>query len=239
MATTPPIFGHHGTGFGADPLLSIPSDVGLMARGALQAGRWQIGLNGYITNGFRAEEHGAAEEVTVEGEHAIPELVLPGSSEDVTNNKMFGGRMDIALPPFAELNLSAFNGKYDENDELSLDGFGVAGEVRHAGLEFRTEYLQTTQDFEGDDGIFERIRSGLYAQLAYRIADWEPVVRYARLFDDEVEGESLDNGASQLAVGLDYWLSPSAAVMASYEFDQEDGPSIDNDRFSIHMAFGF
>jgi hypothetical protein len=251
MATMPPLFGHHGSGFGADPLLGIAADVGAMARGAFQAGRFQIGVHGYVTNGFRAEAHaeeeegaGHAEEAEAGGDHdeeiaEIPELVLAGSSEDVSDDKMVGGRLDVALPPMAELNFSAFTGTYDEADELSLTGLGVAGELRRGGWELRGEYLRTVQEFAGHEGIEERIRSGVYAQLAYRIGPWEPLVRYTRLFDDEIEGERDQTGATQAAVGVDYWISPSIAVMASYELNREDAVVVDNDRLNVHLSFGF
>ncbi|MFQ5536015.1 MAG: hypothetical protein ACE5GJ_01065 [Gemmatimonadota bacterium] len=257
MATMPPIYGHHGSALAAEPVLPILSDVGAMAKVALNSGPFQIGLNGYVTQGFQAEEHGGAEEThasAVAGnfpiysnpagggeEGEIPGIGIPGSSEDITNNKMVGGRLDIALPPWAEVNFSAFTGKYDEHDELTMSAWNVAWEARHSGFELRGEYLQTTQQFEEHDGgIADLERSGFYTQLSYRgNGPWEPVVRFTRVNADEVENEVLNPAAWQTSVGLDYWISPSVAVMASYEFNQEDGPTLDNNRLNIHLAFGF
>ena len=258
LATMPPIFGHHGSGFGAEPLMSIPTDVGVMARAAFSAGPWQIGLNGYVTNGFQAEEHdeggaeeephGAAARISPLGpggilrnseEGEIPEIGLPATSGDVTNNKMVGGRLDIFLPPILEFNISSFTGKYDEHDELDMSGFNFAGELREGGFEARGEYVMTWQDFEGHEGMEQLKRSGFYSQLSYRSGPWQPVVRYTKIFDDELGDEIELTAASQTAFGIDYWITPSVAVMTSYEFNREDAFTLDNDRFNLHLALGF
>ena len=252
MATMPPIFGHEGTGFGADPIMDIPADVGAMARTSFQVGSAIIGFNGYMTNGFQAEAHdeggetghdegaSAIRAVPEGGEgDEIPGIGIPASSGDVTNNKMVGGRLDIALPPWAELNISTFTGKYDEQDRLAMTGFDLAAELRRSGFEARGEYVRTRQDFEGDEGVHQLDRSGFYVQAAYRSGPWESVVRFTRIFNDRIGDETDINGASQFALGLDYWIGPSVAVMTSYEFNRETGLTIDNDRLNIHLAFGF
>jgi hypothetical protein len=48
-----------------------------------------------------------------------------------------------------------------------------------------------------------------------------------------------EEGAWQAGLGLDYWFNPSIAVMGAYEINREDGPELDNDRFVVHVAFGF
>jgi len=237
MATAPPLFGHGGTGFGAPPVLGIPRDVGFVARASFPAGPVQIGLNGFVTNGFQAEEH--AEEGEEEEEGEIPEVGLLASSEDITNQKMFGGRVDVVLAPWAEINISSFSGTYDARDRLYMTGFDVAGELRRNGFEFRGEYVRTRQDFETNVGISDQVRSGFYSQLSYRDGAWEPVLRYTKIFDNEIDGETEISAAAQTAIGVSYWINPSVAVMSSFEFNREDAVVMDNNRFNIHMAFGF
>jgi porin-like protein len=252
LATMPPIYGHAGGGFGAAPIMTIPRDVGAMARAAFSAGKLQFGLNAYMTNGYQIEgghEEGEEEESSqravfrsaqLNEEFEIPEIELFATSGDVTNNKMIGGRFDIFLPPIFEVNISTFTGKYDPNDELTMKGFNLAGEVRQGDFEARGEYIATWQDFESEDeGILQLKRSGFYSQLAYRSGPWQPVVRYTKIFDDRAGTESMLTAATQTAVGVDYWITPSVAVMASYEFNREDAFTLDNDRFNLHMALGF
>jgi opacity protein-like surface antigen len=230
LTTAPPIYGHHVTEFGRPPLLPVLTDVGLMARGVVRPGRFEIGLNAYVTNGPAVEE-GATE--------LIPELEFPASSGDNNTNKMVGGRLDLVLPPWAELNFSIMNGDYDDNNVLDFTAWNVAAELRRSGFEFRGEYIQTRQEIETVNGFPTVRRHGFFSQLAYRWREWEPVVRWTQIFDDKLDGATIEEGAWQVALGLDYWFSPSIAVMVAYEVNREDGIEIDNDRVVAHVAFGF
>ncbi len=59
------------------------------------------------------------------------------------------------------------------------------------------------------------------------------------MFDTKLDGQVQEEGAWQAGIGLDYWFSPSIALMAGYEVNREDGPELDNDRFVFHIAYGF
>lgn len=229
FATPPPIFGHHESEFGGDPIIPIISDVGVQARGAIRPGPLAIGLSGYITQGPALEDD----------EAEIPEIGFPASSGDNNSGKSFGGRLDIALPPMFEVNFSLMNGDYDDQNVLDFTAWDVAAEFHHKRLEIRGEYVQTRQEIETFDGFPILKRHGLYAQAAYRIAKWEPVFRWTQIFDSTLSGEVEDEGAWQAAIGLDYWFAPSIALMAGYEINREKGLELDNDRVIVHFAFGF
>lgn len=229
--TAPPLYGHHVSEFGAAPLLPILSDVGFMARGTVRPGRYNIGLNVFATQGPEAE-------VPADGEE-VPELEFPGSSEDNNTNKTFGGRLDLMLPPWAEVNISLMNGDYDEQGFLDFTAWSVAAEARYRGFEGRGEYIQTRQEIETLDGFPVFRRHGFYAQVSYRWRQWEPLFRWTQTFDDELDGEVSESGATQAAFGLDYWFTPSIAVMAGFELNKEDGTEIENDRLVAHVAYGF
>lgn len=227
--TSPPIFGHHVSEFGAEPIIPVLSGIGVMARATARPGPVSVTLNGYVTNGPAAEE----------GTEEIPELEFPSSSSDNNTNKMLGGRLDVALPGTAEVNVSFFTSDYDENDVLDLTGWNVAGEYHYSRLSLRGEYIQLRQEIETFDGFPTVRRHGLYAQASYRVGDWEPVFRWTSLFDTTVDGVLEEQGAYQAGIGLDYWLSPSAAIMAGYEINREQDVELGNDRIVVHVAFGF
>lgn len=229
--TAPPIFGHHVSEFGAEPILPILSDVGFMARAMLRPGPASVALIGFASQGPTIE--GAPED----GE--VPEIGFPGSSSDINTDKMFGGRLDLGLPPYAEVNVSFFNADYDVDNVLDLTGFNLAGEVHYRGIEVRGEYVQTRQEIEQPSGFPSLRRHGFYAQAAYRWRRWEPVVRWTQAFDDELDGQVTAQGASQAGLGLSFWFSPSIALMAGYELNRERGASVDNDRIVFHAAYGF
>ena len=237
FATPPPFYGHHTSEFGAEPILPILSDLGVMAKATVTPGPWQLTLNGYVTQGPSIEA-GHDEE---DGEEAaIPEFDFLGSTGDTNDSKMVGGRLDIALPPWMELNLSVLNADYDVNNVLDFTAWNVAAEFRNKGWEARGEYIQTRQEFETEEGFPQLVRSGIYSQVSYRTGQWEPVFRFTKTFNEEIDGEvEVGSAAWQAAGGLDYWFGPSVALMGGFEINREEGIEFDNDRFVIHMAFGY
>lgn len=244
FSTAPPIYGHHIAAFGAEPLLPILSDVGIMGRAVVTPGPLQLALSGYVTQGPGIEEvhdEGPAEDGHAEEGHGeeVPELRFFASSSDNNKNKMFGGRLDIGLPPRAEINLSFLNGKYDEHDVLDFTAWNVAAELRLAGFELRGEYVQTRQEIETHAGFPTVRRDGFYAQLSHRHAAWEPLVRWTQVFATKLDGMERETGAWQAGLGLDYWINPSISIMAGFELNREQGVELQNDRFVVHIAYGF
>ena len=231
LPTPPPLYGHHTSEFGAEPLLPVLSDLGVMAKASIERGPWYLTLNGYVTQGPSIGE--------VEGPGVPPELEFPGSTGDTNHNKMVGGRLDVALPPWMEVNLSVLNADYDENNVLDFTAWNVAAEARHKGVEIRGEYIETRQEFETLTGFPTLVRRGFYSQASYRRGSWEPVFRFTKMFDDEIDGTAEETAAWQVAFGIDYWFSPSVALMAAYEVNREGGVRIKNDRMVVHVAFGF
>jgi hypothetical protein len=237
--TAPPIYGHHIAGFGADPLLPILSDLGIMARAAATPGRWLLGASAYVSQGPALEEHEEEEGGEEHPEAELPEVGFPASSGDNNKNKALGLRLDLALPPWMEVNFSVLNGDYDEEGLLDFTAYGVSAEARTSGFEFRGEYIQTRQEIETEEGFPELVRNGFYAQAAYRWWNFEPVLRWTQIFNSELQGEKEEDGARQMGFGLNYWLTASIAIMAGYELNRESGLALDNDRFIIHAAYGF
>ncbi len=231
LATAPPIYGHHTSEFGAEPLLPVLSDLGVMAKASIMRGPWHVTLNGYATQGPSIEAD--------EGPVVVPELAFLGSTGDTNRSKMVGGRLDVALPPWIEVNLSMLNADYDENDVLDFTAWNIAAEARHRGLEVRGAYIQTRQEYETLTGFPTLVRSGFYSQASLRRGPWEPVFRFTKMFNDEFDGATEETSAWQAAFGIDYWLSPSVALMAGYEINREGGASISNDRLVLHLVFGF
>ncbi len=234
----PPLYGHHVAQFGAKPLMSILTDIGVMGRATVPVGDWQLSLNGYLTQGPQLEGE-FPDAVDVGEDFEAPELTFPASSGDNNTAKMPGLRLDIALPPWFEVSGSFLNSDYDSESNLDFTGWNLAAEFRRSGFELRGEYLQVRQEIETLTAFPTLRRHGFYAQAAYRVAQWEPVLRWTQVFDDKIGDTTTRPGAWQAGIGLDYWFSPTVAVMAGFELNREDGPELDNDRFLVHVAFGF
>ncbi|MFV1985981.1 MAG: hypothetical protein ACC682_01760 [Gemmatimonadota bacterium] len=238
--SSPPIYGHESTGFGASPLMPVLADVGVMGRATMTPGPWQVSVNGYVTQGPALEVHDEEEEGDPDGDgFEAPGFGFPASSSDNNVGKMPGMRLDIALPPWFEVNGSFFNGDYDEQGVLDVTGWNLAAEFRHRRFEVRGEYMQIRQEVEQFAGFQTLRRSGFYTQASYRTGRWEPVLRWTQIFDDQLEGAVTNRGAWQAGFALDYWVAPSVAVMAGYELNRESGIELDNDRLIVHLAFGY
>lgn len=232
FTTPPPIYGHHVSNFGAEALLPVLADVGVMGRATVNpgGGRYQIALNAYAVNGP------ATEDATT----SPPELEFPASSGDNNTDKALGTRLDLALPPIARINISYLNGDYDDQNVLDFTAWNVAGELRLGRGEIRGEYIQTRQESETLSGIQVLKRHGFYAQGTYLYGRWQPGIRWTQIFSGDFDGSMFDTGATQAAFALDYWFGPSVALMGTYELNREqNGMEIDNDRVVLHVAFGF
>jgi hypothetical protein len=226
--SAPPIYRHHIAAFGAEPLLPILSDVGVMVRGAVTPGQWNVALNLYVTQGPDSSEG-----------TPTPGLPFPATSGDNNTSKMFGGRLDIAATPWLEVNLSGLSAAYDSDNVLDFSALNLAAECRFAGFEARGEYLRTRQQVAGIDRIQSVTRDGFYAQLTYRHGPVEPVVRWTQALDTKRDGAVLAEGAWQAGFGLNYRFVSSVVVTAAYELNREDGTELDNDRLLTSIAFGF
>ena len=144
-----------------------------------------------------------------------------------------------ALARLRELRVRTDRDHVPGSDVRDLTGWNVAGEVRAENFELRGEYLETRQEIETTTGFPTFKRDGFYAQAAYRAGAFEPLFRWTQVFDGSIDGTTQTEGAWQAGFGLDYWFNPSIAVMAGFELNREDGPEVDNDRFVVHVAYGF
>lgn len=130
--------------------------------------------------------------------------------------------------------LSGFHAMYDDEDFLDITGYNLAAEWRRGPFEARGEAILLRQEFVNEDRYDTANRPGYYVQVARRWADFEPVIRWAQLLDTEVDGATAREGYDQLAVGLDYWISPSVPVKVAWEANMDR-----DDRFLFQWAFGF
>lgn len=250
FTSMPPIFGGHGGVQGSDPLLPILADIGVMVSAVAPLGGVgrSVTFSGYLTNGPRVEGGG------MEMEHgARPDFGFGEASGDNNDNKMLGGRVGLVLAPNFELDASALVSRWGKGEmssnldkPLQFTGYNLAAEYRPRGdLELRAEWIWLRTDIEEIEGSTSMIETvpqfGGYAQAAYRRGAWEPVFRFS-LVDQNQGADHVDTQLKQYGFGLDYWFSPSVALMAAYEANQDkfdDGSDLPNNRLLIHLGFGF
>lgn len=258
FATNPPFYGHGGGTL--EPLLPIMADFGGMIRGAwsLGAGRSVI-VSGFVTQGpFAEADHGEQDEgghdEAAEGAMEETGGVAPRvgfsfgeTTTDLTNDKMVGARAGLVLAPAFEVDVSGLTGAFNEEGSR-LSALNLAVEIRRGTFEVRGEVFGMWYDVEveeppSQEGVEQHGEAvvastgGYYLQIARRMGNWQPVLRWAHALDVEAAGLAPTRGYQQLGIGVDYWFSPAIALMAGYEFNgiDRDAPN----RLVVHWSFGF
>lgn len=216
------------------------SNVGFQLRGGARLFEWE-GLNvaytAYIANGprFDSDEVGA---------------LLNPNNVDNNRGKGYGARLALYPLPLDNpigrvmLGASTFDGKWDEGGKFWFTSWGIDLAYQVAELEVRAEYVRTRREMPADVGDDDR--DGWYVQAAYKLSRigvpyldrLELVGRYAGVNQRAVTDEELLPHPRQVAIGVDYWLTPSVAWKLEYDRDLPEGAP-DDDAVRTQIAVGF
>lgn len=232
LPSAPPGFGHHG----AAPV----SDFGLQLRGVAPVGdNSRFVYAAYFGNGPKI--------VAEDGE--IHEVEAEGLASDPDGKKIVGGRVGFLPFPALELGVSAAVGdvRVAEADGVEIEGdptrnysvLDFDASYRWNGLELRGEYVKQ----KVADKAFSIVPDGgdwktWYAQAAYRFgsqSQWEAVGRYT-----DFNSPHPDDSQEQVALGINYLITPSAMFKVAYESNSgEAGSPTDDNRFIAQFAYGY
>lgn len=216
------------------------SDIGAQLRGGARLFASEgvdLDYTVFISNGprFESDEVGAGFET---------------NSVDPNKGKGYGARLAIYPLPLAmnlgrlKLGVSTFDGKWDESNDLWFTSWGIDTAYQFNELEMRGEYLQSHREMMGDEG--DDNREGWYLQAAYKLARvpvphlnrLEAIVRYSGVNQRAVTDEELVPHPRQVAIGLDYWFTPS--VVGKVEYDRELPDDAENDHaIRAQVGVGF
>ncbi len=238
------------------------TELGAQLRGGVDMGK--AGLFDYaiyVANGPRFDT-GEAEEGEEPSGHAITRSLeddaeeepsedegvpygarLAKNFEDLNRGKAYGARVGfLPLPPDGKmgrlrLGASTYNGQANENNWYYA--WGIDASYRYDLWELRGEYLHGTLDRRGQDDT----REGWYVQGSYELSRVLPapldrlevITRYSganRLGSDPLRKPR------QVAVGFDYWLTPSVALKLEYDHNLPSDAS-DSNRVLSQVAVGF
>lgn len=195
-----------------------------------------------VVPSFRRSGPGAAfgvdpsAQVTPADLGGLPGAAFGTNTSDNNDNKMVGARAGLVAGGDFEAFLSGFHAMYDEDDFLDIYSGNLAVEWRPGQFELRGEGAVLWQEVILEQAAaYETLESpGYYVQASRRVGAFEPVVRWSHLLDSEVEEAVVREEIRQLAVGLDYWLSPSIPVKVAFEWNL-DG----DERVLVQWAYGF
>lgn len=216
------------------------SNVGFQLRGGAQLFDREgldVGYNVYIANGprFDSDQVGA---------------LLNANNVDNNRGKGYGARLVLSPLPIDSpvgrimLGASTFDGKWDDGGDFWFTSWGLDLAYQLAELEVRAEYVRTMRQMPADVGNDNR--EGWYVQTGYKLARLgvpyldrvELVGRYAGVNQAAVTSEELVPHPRQVAMGFDYWLTPSIAWKLEYDRElPENAPNDDAVRSQIAVGF--
>lgn len=230
LPSAPPGFGHDG----AAPI----SEVGVQLRGVAPMGNSRLNYALYVGNGPKIE----AEEGEI---HAVE---AEGLASDPDDEKIFGGRVAFLPIPSLELAVSGATGDAAvvEDDGTDIEGdpkrgyqvLGFDASYRWNNLDLRGEYVRQEVDpnplsIAPEGGVWKT----WYAQAAYQFGDgkWEGVARYT-----DFQSPHPDDTQEQVALGINYLITPSAMLKFGYESNTGEPGEITNaDRWIVQIAYGY
>lgn len=244
MPTEPLLFEDTHGNPAANNLMPIPFDLGVRGEANFGIGDDWMGTAGlWVSQGpapgeAHVHDDGAAADPGPES--SVPSLGYGANFSDNNSDKMVGVRLRAVSSGGLMLQGSGFRARYDDAGDLSvraLSGAGVwaPGDGPVPLFDLRLEGIVFDQEFVGEGGGVESVTySGYYAQISRRFGDFEPVVRWGQLPRKVAGGGVVVPKRRQLALGINYVMSPSVPLKVSYNIEDDR-----NDTFFIEWAVGF
>lgn len=235
----------------SDGGLAPNSQTGIFGRGAVPIGPSKVTYDAYVVN---------APNLITKDPAAAGGLAFPAFTNQ-NNNFAVGGRLGFIPFPELEVGYSVQEGRVSPSNFADVHALLQAADahfVKDVGfvagrVDLRAEWVwsnldRATFDRHGALGFgpltFTNYRDGGYIQASYRpvmlsnriLRNLEFVARYDRLRSPlRAPG---GNHEQRWAIGVDYWLTPSAVLKTAYEFDQKKiGP--DQNAFLVQFGIGF
>jgi hypothetical protein len=165
---------------------------------------------------------------------------------DNNADKGKGGRVGFEFSRGFEISYSYYRGKYDEDNErdLLLQGVGLFWFTQD--FQIHSEYSQARLDNPDDTGNAE----GFFVQVLLNMGKFRPVVCYQRLdYEDgfhgpgfispDVPGSGIFEEKRRWALGFVYQAAQNLLLKFEYDWNREKGIELEDDSFSLQVAFSF
>lgn len=250
LPTAPLIYGHSHGGVADESLLPVLSDAGALLK-------WNVTLSTssffdvsvWVSQGPRAavadeaghEEVGAPLRLAdPSDDHPedpegfdIPDVGFGIAFADNNSNKMVGGRAGL-VTPLGEVYASGFRARYDDESALRYQAAALSFVARPGGWEVQGEGAFTWQEFGSTTARETLATPAFYVQGSRRMNRWEPVARWSRHLEGEVDGVTARTGHDEISLGVAYWLDTTIPLKVAYQLDPENA-----DRVTVQWAYGF
>lgn len=240
MPDPPLLYGHAHGGVAEAALLPILFDVGLKGMGKLPVSdRWALGITAWVSQGPKHSSggHGHGGEESSESSHEAVEVPAVGygiTYADNNENKMVGSRLQLMNRRNFMIGFAGFYALYDAEGELGVTGANLSIKWQPGPFDLRGEAILLQQDIVHHSTVETAQKGGYYVQLTRRIGGYEPVVRWSHLPSSRLEGGSVQAERRELALGVNYWITPSIPVKAAYQWALDGADGV-----RVQWVFGF
>lgn len=206
------------------------SDVGMWVSGGFPLGVGsldRVTYDVFVVNGLQGDPGADIRGMRPEGE---PE-------EEENDAKSYGGRLGAVLGNGLDLAVSAYRGKYNQEEGLYLTFVGADAAFIRSGFELRGEWMTAVQDVPGDD---ELTKTALYVQGSYLAQDRvEPTVRFS--WQNFPAAQEVTRDLWRIEIGGNYYVSPSSSIRLFYRHNGERkaDPEPENDSVITQFTVAF
>lgn len=249
---TPPLLYEDAHGAPAsEALLPILFDLGAMARWNIPlSDGWRTSASFWVSQGPRVgsvehthdeggDAHDGGGEAHEEPESDAPPLAYGSNYEDNNSDKMTGLQLRAVSAGGVTLQASGFRAAYDDAGDLRVAGANAAlrwappdGPLRL--LDLRAEWTVLEQEYLHHEELESVTYEGYYLQASRRIRRFEPVARWSHLPGAIAGHGPVVERRRQLALGMNYWISPSVALKGAFQWDLDTA-----DELFLEWAVGF
>lgn len=259
LPNTPAGFGHDGLQPGAE--------VGVQARGGVQAGRSRFTYALAIGNGPRLMEDGALDQAGFGGDDnddkavsgrigflPVPHLEFGASFQTAKVRPMIGPEETMAA--FAGSTAAADPESMASGPDTRFRLWGIDGAYTRGPWDIRVEFLRGTRESYtlggSEPAIFPKMKlTAWYVQIAYQLSgitqkrilqNLEPVVRYGEFTIKGMPELAEENQEKRWDVGLNYWFSPAIVLHGALEHRNltgREGGGRKDTRFLVQLGYGF
>lgn len=248
MPTPPLLYEDTHGGAATNSLMPILFDLGAMASWNVPiADDWRTTADVWVSQGPRpglaaGHGHGHEDPAPHAGEQEPPDaapLAYGSNYEDNNSDKMLGLRLRAVSMVGLTVQGSGFRAAYDDAGDLMVRGanLSVAWAPRRGSdplFNLRVEGTLLRQDYLHHGSKHTVGSSGYYTQLSRTLDSFEPVIRWSHLPEAIAGHGPLVQKRRQLAVGLNYWMSPSVPIKAAYHWELDGA-----DALAVEWALGF
>ena len=162
-----------------------------------------------------------------------------GGLKDNNRNKAWVGRLGLVPTRRLELGVSAYKGKWDDENRLDLSILGADWTYRRGPFKLLGEWARARVDRDAAavaGGVPPRL-TGYYLEASYRRGRWTPVLHLSRVDPDTSQVSRYD--VRRLVLGLNYRPSDRTLLKLEWQRNRERADEISNDGVASSVTHYF